>query len=88
MNKVAFDTLRYAETLKGSGVPDKQAKAQAEALASILKISNDNLASKEDIHLLDVKIDAINGKISLLVWLIGIILASVMAMVFKILLPI
>ena len=37
MTAPTFDTLKYAEALKTAGVPDAQAKAQAEALADALQ---------------------------------------------------
>jgi hypothetical protein len=37
MSAVSFDTLKYAEALKAAGVPDAQAKGQAEALAEALR---------------------------------------------------
>ncbi len=42
----AFDTLIYARKLKKAGFTEKQADAQAEALASVV---NENLATKQDI---------------------------------------
>lgn len=48
---VAFDTLKYAETLKAAGVPDPQAKAQAQALAEALKEGTAPLATQQDILL-------------------------------------
>lgn len=33
MTTLTFDTLKFADTLKAAGVPDKQAEAQARALA-------------------------------------------------------
>jgi hypothetical protein len=47
MSAVPFDTLKYAEALKAGGIPDPQAKAQAEALAEALR--QGGLATKVDI---------------------------------------
>ena len=49
---LAFDTLRYANKLKAAGVPEKQAEVQAEALAEIAEIVDENLATKHDIELI------------------------------------
>jgi hypothetical protein len=49
MGTVTFDTLKYAEALKTAGVPDVQAKAQAEALADALRQGGQELATKADI---------------------------------------
>jgi hypothetical protein len=36
MSTIAFDTLRFAERLRMAGVPEAQAKAEAEALRDVL----------------------------------------------------
>lgn len=48
-----FDTLEYAEELKAAGVPEGQAHVQARALS---RLSEEKLASKEDIALLKTDI--------------------------------
>ena len=50
MSVIAFDTLKYAKRLKDSGVPDKQAEAEAEALAEVLEVNLKDLATKEDLR--------------------------------------
>ncbi len=55
MSTIAFDTLKYSKRLKDAGVPDKQAEAEAEALAEVLEVNLKELATKSD--LLAVKID-------------------------------
>lgn len=44
-----FDTLKYAEALKNGGIPEPQAKAQAAALADVLKEWRGELATRQDI---------------------------------------
>jgi hypothetical protein len=36
MSTLTFDTLRYTERLRAAGVPEQQAKAEAEALRDVL----------------------------------------------------
>ena len=50
MSVIAFDTLKYAKRLKDSGVPDKQAEAEAEALAEVLEVNLKDFSTKEDLH--------------------------------------
>ncbi len=50
MSVIAFDTLKYAKRLKDSGVPDKQAEAEAEALAEVLEVNLKDLPTKEDLR--------------------------------------
>ena len=44
-----FDTLKFANTLKASGVPDKQAEAQAVAFAEVIQVNFKELVTKEDL---------------------------------------
>jgi hypothetical protein len=53
MTAIAFNTLLYANKLKAAGVPEKQAEAQAGALAEILE---DAIATKRDIKELEVSL--------------------------------
>jgi len=50
MPTIAFDTLKYSKRLKEAGVPDKQAEAEAEALAEVLEVNLKDLATKEDLR--------------------------------------
>ncbi len=49
MAAIAFDRLKYSKRLKDAGVSDKQAEAEAEALAEVLEINLKDLASKDDL---------------------------------------
>jgi predicted TIM-barrel enzyme len=84
-----FDTLKYAEALKTSGVPDVQAKAEAEALADALCQAGQDLSTKADIAELraELKTDIAELKAEiqaminrLLLSLTGIIIGSMVAM--------
>jgi hypothetical protein len=46
MSAAPFDTLKYAEALKAAGVPDAQAKGQAQAL--VLALWEGDLATRAD----------------------------------------
>jgi len=50
MAVATFDTLKFANTLKSAGVPDKQAEAQAVAFAEIIQINFKDLVTKDDLH--------------------------------------
>jgi ribosome recycling factor len=49
MAMATFDTLKFANTLKAAGVPDKQAEAQAVAFAEIIQVNIGALTTKEDL---------------------------------------
>ncbi|MGZ3972006.1 MAG: hypothetical protein ACXVJM_19495 [Mucilaginibacter sp.] len=95
MAAVTFDTLKFVEKLKAAGIPDAQAKAEAEALQAVLAETLDSqLATKSDLinlerrlDSLDAKIDRIdarlNGETTLLKWMMGVLIAGVMSIVIK-----
>jgi hypothetical protein len=47
MAATTFDTLKFANTLKAAGVPDKQAEAQASVLSEALAVNFKELATKD-----------------------------------------
>jgi Protein of unknown function (DUF1640) len=49
MTTTTFDTLKFANTLKAAGVPDKQAEAQASVLAEDFTVNSKELATKDDL---------------------------------------
>jgi polyhydroxyalkanoate synthesis regulator phasin len=50
MAVATFDTLKFANTLKASGVPEKQAEAQAVAFAEVMQVNFKELVTKEDLN--------------------------------------
>ena len=51
MAVATFDTLKFANTLKAAGVPERQAEAQAVAFAEVIQINLKDLVTKEDLGL-------------------------------------
>ena len=47
----AFDTLKFANTLKAAGVPEKQAEAEASIFAEMLQINLKELTTKTDLEI-------------------------------------
>ncbi len=74
MTTITFDTLAYVKTLREAGVEEKQAEAQAAALAAVLKSGVTDLATKQDIDLLraELKRDAAELKAELIRWVVGV----------------
>jgi len=56
MAAVAFDTLKFANILKKSGMPDRQAEAVAYAFSAAHEAAD--LATKTDLHDMETRIDA------------------------------
>lgn len=72
MTTITFDTLAYSKKLRDAGFTEQQAEAQALALASVLKETSGDLATKQDIDRLREQVDA---KFKLLQWMLGFNLA-------------
>ena len=53
MNILNFDTLKYANRLKAAGMDPLLAEEQAAAMAEVLEINLQNLATKSDLLLLE-----------------------------------
>ena len=69
---ITFDTLAYVKKLREAGIEEKQAEAQAVALAAVLKETSGELVTKQDIDRLSEQVDA---KFKLLQWMLGFNLA-------------
>ena len=77
MSTIAFDTLKFANRLKGAGLTDEQAQAFAEAQKDVFSEALDTtLATKLDIMRLESKLD---HETPLLKWMIGVLLAVAIA---------
>ena len=93
MTVATFDTLKYANTLKAAGVPDKQAEAQAAVLADALAVNLKDLVTKDDlkqaIDLLRADMNAkfadMNGQFKLLHWMGGVLMAGCVAVLVRLL---
>ena len=95
MTALTFDTLAYVKTLRDAGVEEKQAEAQATALATVLKSGAGDLATgrdltelrtliKQDIDRVESKLNLIEerteGRFKLLQWMLGFNLAISIAL--------
>jgi hypothetical protein len=69
MSHITFDTLKFVETLKESGIDDKQAKA----IATAYQNASDD---QESVTKQDMQIALAEMKYDLLKWIIGLALAQ------------
>jgi hypothetical protein len=84
MSTITFDTLKFAERLKAAGVPEAQAKAEAEALRDVFSEALDTtlatltgiIAVKSE---LKVNIGSLDAKVDKLSWMMGILIALAVA---------
>ena len=56
MAAITFDTVKFANKLKSAGVLPEHAEAEAEALADIFEVNLKEVATKEDIKLLEERL--------------------------------
>lgn len=99
MATITFDTLKFVERLKAAGIPDAQAKAEAEALQGVLAETLDSqLATKNDLIKLERRMDSLDaridrmdirlsGELTLLKWMTGLVLGGILALVLKAFFP-
>ncbi len=75
MSTLTFDTLKFARRLKDAGVPDKQAEAEAEALAEVFELHSDELVTRE---YLDTKFERelapVHSDLRLMKWMLALII--------------
>lgn len=81
MATITFDTLKYVEKLRAAGVPEAQAKAEAEALVSAFSEAMEGqLATKNDIN-------RIEKELVVLKWMTGIVIGGILALIMKTFFP-
>lgn len=79
---IQFDTLRYVEKLKSAGIPEGQAKAEAEALATALGESAAGQGvTKDDVTGIKPEIADVKSELKLLKWMVVTIVAGVVSLV-------
>lgn len=88
MTTITFDTLKFVEKLENAGVPRAQAKAEAEALASVLSDAMDaQLATKHDIAVIEKQLTIIEKELAVLKWTSGIVMGGILALILKAFFP-
>jgi hypothetical protein len=71
MSTITFDTLKFVDHMVASGMPEKQAKALAQAQAEINETNLEDLVTKGDLREMDARI---NGRLNLLTWMLALII--------------
>ena len=82
MTAITFDTLKFVERLKAAGVPEAQAKAQAESLADVMGTAE--LATKADLREMETRVMA---EMKLLRWMMGATFGGVLFILLRLLIP-
>ncbi|QWR77485.1 hypothetical protein E2O03_008220 [Candidatus Magnetomonas plexicatena] len=79
--------MRFAETLRGSGFSDEQAKGLSEAVLKAQEAGTVSLVTTEDMFRVESKLiermTKIEGELTLIKWMMGIMLAGVISLVMK-----
>jgi hypothetical protein len=82
MNAVTLDTLKVVKTLQASGMPVPQAEAVAAAMRDSTESAD--LVTRKDLQIeLQKELAPIKADILLLKWMVGVIVAGVLALVIK-----
>ena len=77
MATITFDILKFVERLKAGGVPEEQAKAEAEALVTAFSEAMDSqLATKSDINRLEPELLVIK-------WMVGLVIGGILTLILK-----
>lgn len=77
MTTITFDTLKYSQQLEKAGIPREQAEAMAYVQKeSLSEIMETQVATKSDIVRLE-------GKITLVQWMLAVIMAAVVLPILK-----
>ena len=82
MASVTFDTLKFVERLKGAGMPEEQAKALAEAFKDAQ--GEAELVTRKD---LQIELAPLKADLNLVKWMLGLVLAGVLALILKAFFP-
>jgi len=77
---LAFDTLKFSDSLKAAGVAAPQAEAQARALADALAPSLDALATRADLRESELRL---RGELAPMKWMLATVSAGMVALVFS-----
>jgi hypothetical protein len=84
MNVMAIDTLKFVTRLKEAGVSDTQAEVHAEALVEAFDRSREELATKADLKAGLTELEQkIRAELLLLKWMLGVLVAGVLALIMK-----
>ncbi|MGZ8908343.1 MAG: DUF1640 domain-containing protein [Methylobacter sp.] len=82
MATITFDTLKFVEKLKAGGVPEDQAKAEAEALVTAFSEAMDSqLATKSDTN-------RIERELLVIKWMVGLVLGGILTLILKAFFPV
>lgn len=57
MVAITFDTLKYSNRLKAAGADPKIAEAEAEALAEVFELNLKEIATRDDLKLLEERLN-------------------------------
>ncbi|MBF0427034.1 MAG: DUF1640 domain-containing protein [Magnetococcales bacterium] len=91
MATITFDTLKYVKTLKAAGFSESQAEGLAEVQAYVFEKDLEALATKRDLKDMGVGIEVrfdreltpIRTDLAVIKWMLGILMAGVLALILK-----
>ena len=79
---ITVDTLKFVEKLRAGGVPEEQAKAEAEELVTAFSEAMDSqLATKTDVNRLARELIVIK-------WMVGLVMGGTLVLILKAFFPV
>ncbi len=77
MTRAAFDTLKFSQRLKATGMSEEQAVAQAEAMAEALRDFADTLVTKDYLKaVLEAELSDVRSTLRLHSWMLGVLVLT------------
>jgi hypothetical protein len=87
MNTLSLDTYAVVKRLTAAGLDEKQAEVIVNTIHDVREADVKSLASKADMRELELKIDTrfekLSGEMTLLKWMLGLVIAGIIALILK-----
>ena len=72
MTSITIDTLKFARRLREAGVPERQAEAEASALAELFAEQRDDLITRPDLR---EALEPLRTDLHLIKWILALVVA-------------
>jgi hypothetical protein len=80
MNTISLDTYAVVKRLTAAGLDEKQAEVIVNTIHDVREADVKSLATKSDLRELELKL---SGEMTLLKWMLGLVIAGIIALILK-----
>jgi predicted transcriptional regulator len=80
MNTLSLDTYAVVKRLTAAGLDEKQAEVIVNTIHDVREADVKSLATKSDLRELELKL---SGEMTLLKWMLGLVIAGIIALILK-----